>query len=85
MRAATVTLAGCLFAFAVADIAQAREWRDAAGIVRAEADFVAVRNGKVFLEQADGTVVKLPFDLLSPADQAFVRTQTGDKPIPANP
>ncbi len=60
----------------------AREWSDTSGKFRTQAEFVAARNGKVILEKADGSIITIPLEKLSAADQAYVRSQTGDKPAP---
>jgi len=65
----------------------AREWSDASGKFRTEAEFVAARNGKVILEKQDGSIITIPLEKLSEKDQAYVRSQTGEKPAsaPAKP
>jgi len=63
--------------------AVAREWSDKSGKFHAEAEFVAARKGKVILEKADGSVISIPLEKLSEADQEYVRSQTGEKPAPA--
>jgi WD40 repeat protein len=61
--------------------AAAREWVDASGKFRVEAELVAVRNGKAILEKPDGSVISIPVDKLSSADQAFLKNQ--GTPAPA--
>jgi WD40 repeat protein len=56
----------------------AREWTSSNGKFTIEAEFVAVKSGKVVLEKPDGTFVSVPLDKLSPKDQAFVASETGD-------
>ena len=73
---------GCLWL--VSPDASARDWKDTAGKFRTEADFVAVRNGKVILEKADGEIVTFLLEKLSAADQTYVRSQTGEKADPAS-
>jgi mono/diheme cytochrome c family protein len=63
--------------------ARAREWNDTSGKFRTEADFVASRNGKVILEKTDGSIITIPLEKLSEEDQAYVRSQTAEKPTPA--
>jgi mono/diheme cytochrome c family protein len=58
----------------------AREWSDASGKFHTEAEFVALRKGKVILEKANGDIVSLPFEKLSAADKAYVSSQTDPKP-----
>jgi len=47
-----------------------RTWTDATGKFKIEAELVRVADGKVELKKADGTVVSVPLDKLSAADQA---------------
>jgi len=47
-----------------------RTWTDATGTYKIEAELVRVADGKVELKKADGTVVSVPLDKLSAADQA---------------
>jgi len=47
-----------------------RTWSDATGKFKIEAELVRVADGKVELKKADGTVVSVPLDKLSAADQA---------------
>lgn len=54
-------------------VAQAREWKDATGTFRVEAELVAVRDGKVYLEKPNGAVITVPLAKLSQADQDFLR------------
>lgn len=63
-----------LLAFLV-DNADAREWVDASGSYKIEAEFVAVRDGQVWLKKQDGTVIHVPLDRLSTRDQRFARTE----------
>lgn len=62
-----------------------REWTSSNGKFTIEAEFVAVKNGKVVLEKADGSYLAVPLDKLSDEDLAYIETQTGttvtkDKP-----
>ena len=47
-----------------------RTWTDTTGKFKIEAELVRVADGKVELKKADGTVVSVPLDKLSAADQA---------------
>jgi len=47
-----------------------RTWTDATGKFSVEAELVRVADGKVELKKADGTIIAVPLDRLSPADQA---------------
>src|SRR5438105_3803872 len=66
-----------------------REWNDSTGKFKIEAELVAVRSGKVILEKPDGTVITVPLEKLSAADQEFLRKQTAGseaaKPEAAKP
>ena len=50
----------------------ARTWTDASGKYTVEAEFVARKQGKVYLKRQDGKVINLPLSKLSQADQDFV-------------
>jgi hypothetical protein len=54
-------------------LAGGREWVDATGQFRVEAELVAVRNGKVVLEKPDGSILSVPVDKLSVADQSHLK------------
>lgn len=58
----------------------AREWTDASGSYRVQADLLDFSGGIVRLVKEDGKVVSIPLNKLSSADQAYVRKQeTGSK------
>jgi mono/diheme cytochrome c family protein len=61
--------------------ASAREWSDATGIFKVEGELVAVQAGTVTLKKADGSVVSVPLEKLSVADQEFVKSQ-GKRALP---
>jgi hypothetical protein len=69
LLACVLTLIGLL------EATLAREWTDTTGKFKIEAELVAVRNGKVILEKADGTVITVPLDKLSANDQAFLKAK----------
>jgi mono/diheme cytochrome c family protein len=52
-----------------------REWTDVTGKFKVEAELVAVRSGKVFLEKPDGSVITVPLDKLSAGDQEFLKSK----------
>lgn len=58
---------------ACGSIAAAREWVDATGKFKVEAEFVALRGGKVILEKPDGSVLSIPLDRLSASDQEHAK------------
>jgi hypothetical protein len=53
----------------------ARTWNDSTGRYRVEAELRDVAADHVSLEKADGTVVQVPLDRLSSADQQYVRSE----------
>lgn len=67
-----------LLVFAVcAPPAGARTWTDSSGTRTIEAEFVEFKDGSVQLRREDGTIVPVPIDKLSAADQEFVRKAGG--------
>ena len=74
MPRASRTLAVSILAIACS-LAAAREWTDSTGKFRVEAELVVVRSGKVILEKPDGTILTIPLDKLSAADQDFLKGQ----------
>lgn len=75
-----IVAAACLL---TAPEALAREWTDATGKFRVEAELVAVRNGRVILEKKDGSVISVPLESLSKADQDFLKEKNAPPPAPA--
>ncbi len=53
-----------------------RTWTDTAGTHTIQARLIGFQEGKIRLEKADGKIISLPIDKLSPADQRFVRSAT---------
>lgn len=53
-------------------IGAAREWQDSSGKFKVEATLVSIKEGKVYLEKADGTVVPVPLAKLAEADLAYL-------------
>ena len=51
-----------------------REWVDATGKYRREAEFVGMEGNIVRLRQPDGSNLRIPLESLSDADQQFVKT-----------
>lgn len=80
-------LAGVLgvvgFMAVLSGTAHARVWTDTSGKFRIEAEFVELRDGKVTLRRPDASIVAVPLDKLSPADQALARQQAGGGPAAA--
>ncbi|MEX2174253.1 MAG: SHD1 domain-containing protein [Pirellulaceae bacterium] len=66
-------------------LAAAREWTDPSGKFRIQAELVAIRGDKVVLEKADGTILSVPLNKLSAADQAFLKAQAAPKPAAPAP
>ena len=52
-----------------------RTWHAAVGSVTVEATFVELKSGKVALKKANGRIVKVPLEKLSPADQDYAKQQ----------
>jgi WD40 repeat protein/mono/diheme cytochrome c family protein len=84
-------LPACLAVALLFNSASGREWSDATGKFRVEAELVAVRNGKVILEKPDGSVISVPLDKLSATDQEFLKAQNSPPkptitpmPVPPN-
>jgi len=69
--------------------ATAREWSDSTGVHKTEANLVAVRAGKAYLEKTDGKVIQVPFDKLHVSDLRYLlslaehRDYFRANPIPA--
>jgi hypothetical protein len=52
--------------------ASLRTWSDRTGRFQIQAKFLGLEAGKAKLEKADGTIVRVPIDSLSEADQRFI-------------
>jgi len=52
-----------------------REWTDSTGVFKVQAELIDVSGDVVHLRKTDGSVVAVPIDRLSVADQKFVRDQ----------
>jgi hypothetical protein len=50
-----------------------RTWSDASGVFEIQAEYVGFEDGKVKLKKQDGSVIAVPLERLSTADQQFVR------------
>src|SRR5262245_8567196 len=61
--------------------AQAREWTSSDGR-KLQADFVSVSGADVIMKSPGGQPLKVPLARLSPADQAWVKDQTGKPAVP---
>ncbi len=66
-------------------LAGTRTWTDTTGQYKTEAEFVDFKDGRVHLKKADGTLVAIPLDRLSPADQQLVRSGTQLSPVAKHP
>ncbi len=49
-----------------------RVWTDRTGLHQVQARYVDMEGGKVTLEKADGTLIRVPISSLSEADQRFI-------------
>lgn len=56
-----------------------RTWNDSTGAFSVEAALVGVEEGMVKLKKADGRVISVPLDRLSPEDQEYAKRQNGKK------
>jgi WD40 repeat protein len=54
-----------------------RQWTSSDGKFRVEAEFVAVRSGKVVLEKKNGEIISVPVEKLSNEDLAYIEGKTG--------
>ena len=72
----------CLFLVAVSlmtvQFAVAREWTDASGKNKVEAEFVKLEGDTVHLRKENGDIVPIPLAKLSQADIAFVKAKAAD-------
>ena len=75
-------LLGLFTALCLATAATAREWSDASGKFRIQAELIAVHNGKAVLEKTDGSIISVPVEKLSAADQEFLKSQAASAPAP---
>jgi len=78
----TMTAAMLIVAFCVST-ASARKWADSTGKYAVEAEFLEVQDGKVRLKKDNGSIIAVPIDKLSQADQEFVKSQV--KAVPERP
>jgi hypothetical protein len=59
-----------------------RKWKDASGQFEIEATFVSEANGVVTLKQTNGEEVEIEVKQLSPADEAYIKTEMAAKKSP---
>ena len=76
-RKLLILFSAIVFLFPAVATLLAREWSSADGKFKVEAEFVALRNGKVVLEKKNGEIISVPLERLSEADIAYVEEQTG--------
>lgn len=57
----------------------AREWTSSNGKFKIEAEFVAIKDGKVVLEKPDGTYLSVALNQISQADIEFIEKHLGKK------
>lgn len=55
----------------------AREWTDKTGVFTVEAELVEVAGATVRLKKTDGTIIAVPLERLSDADQQYVKSTPG--------
>jgi len=70
----TVTLTACVASLLVHSKAWSREWTDATGTHKVEADYAGCREDTVVLKKRDGKTISVPLGKLAESDQQFVRT-----------
>lgn len=63
----------------ICSVALAREWTSSNGKFKIEAEFVAIKDGKVVLEKPDGTYVSVPLSMISKKDIEYIEATTGKK------
>lgn len=71
-----VSLTVVLVQLTLSSTAGARQWKARTGSFATEAEFVAVKNGKVYLEREDGAVLSHPVQSLSDDDCDYLRALT---------
>jgi hypothetical protein len=74
VHATTIVILSVLSMTCPFDVA-AREWTDATGKHRVEAELIDFTEGVVRLRKADGQVIEMPLEKLSPADQRHLREE----------
>jgi mono/diheme cytochrome c family protein len=82
MRRLLCVLVWCC-AILSAQLLTAREWTDASGTFKLEAEFVAHSDGKVILKKPDGKFVTIPLAKLSAADQKHIQSLSTAPTAPA--
>lgn len=70
----------CLFSFSLGSVALSHEWTSSSGKFKIEAEFVAVKDGKVVLEKPDGSYISVDLNLISKKDIEYIESITGSKP-----
>lgn len=76
LRSKIWTLLVAVLPAIVASPAVGRTWKSADGKYTVEADFVKVDGGNVTLENKDGKRISVPLNLLSDADQQFIKSNS---------
>ncbi len=71
-RRCIATLLLCTSVLAATPLAVARTWTDRSGKFTLEAELVTVKEGGAYLEDAKGSVRKIPFDKLCEADLQYL-------------
>ena len=66
----------CLFSIlSLSQIAQARQWSDATGRFKVEADLIAINDDVIVLKTADARLIAVEIAQLSKVDQEFLRSE----------
>ncbi len=70
---------GVLVLIAASAEARSHEWTSRNGKFKLQAEFVAVKDGKVVLEKPDGTYLSVPLDQISEKDIEYIESLTNKK------
>lgn len=70
----------CVATLSIATV-EAREWTDASGRYRVEADLIAHSETEVVLQRSDGHLVAVPLAQLSEADEQYVKSKEAAEAI----
>lgn len=72
MKPACLLVVAVLLSVACVSTLVAREWVDASGKYRIEAELLVVKDGKIYLEKTDGQIVNVPLTRMSKADVQYL-------------
>lgn len=69
----------CILYLSLCSVAVSHEWTSSSGKFKIEAEFVAVKDGKVVLEKPDGSYISVALNLISKKDIEYIESITGNK------